>query len=156
LVVSRVCDPSGRTRAVWYLLTNLPAEVDTATVAVGYSWRGRIESLFKLLQSAGQQVEHGKQPTGAAIAKRLVVAAMACAWVWRWERQLSVEAATLRALLVRLSGRPMKWGQEDTASALRAGLGVLLAMLEALEQQSVEELRRFKQLVLDTAEEDSG
>jgi len=32
LVVSRVCDATGKTRAVWYLLTNLPAEVDTATV----------------------------------------------------------------------------------------------------------------------------
>ena len=156
LVVSRVCDTSGQTLAVWYLLTNLPAEVDTATVALWYYWRWRIESLFKLLKGAGQQVEHWKQPNGEVIAKRLVVAAMACALVWRLARQPSAEAATLRALLVRLSGRQMRWGQDHTAPALLAGLWVLLAMLAALEQHSVEELRRFKQLVLGTAEEDSG
>jgi hypothetical protein len=156
LVVSRVCDTSGQTLAVWYLLTNLPAEVDTATVALWYYWRWRIESLFKLLKSAGQQVEHWKQPHGEAIAKRLVVAAMACALVWRLEREPSAEAATLRGLLVRLSGRQMKWGRAHTAPALLAGLWVFLAMLEVLEQHSVEELRRFKKLVLDTAEEDSG
>src|SRR5262249_58483630 len=141
LVVSRVCDATGRTLAVWDLLTNVPAEVDTATVALWYYWRWRIESLFKLLKSAGQQVEHWKQPTGAAIAKRLVVAAMACALVWRLERQPSAEAGTLRALLVRLSGRQMRWGREATAPALLAGLWVLLAMLEVLEAHSVEELR---------------
>jgi hypothetical protein len=155
LVVSRVCDTSGQTLAVWYLLTNVPAEVDRATVALWYYWRWRIESLFKLLKSAGQQVEHWKQRHGEAIAKRLVVAAMACALVWRLARQPSAEAATLRGLLVRLSGRQMKWSQECTAPALLAGLWVLLAMLAVLEEHSVEELRRFKKLVLDTTE-DSG
>lgn len=128
----------------------------TATVALGSSGRWRIEALFKVLQGAGQQVEHGKQPNGEAIAKRLVVAALACALVWRLEGQPSAEAATRRALLVPWSGRPRKWGQASTAPALLAGLGVLLARVTALAQQSVEELRRFKQLVLDIAEEDSG
>jgi hypothetical protein len=155
-VVSRVCDTNGQTLAVWYLLTNLPAEVGTATVALWYYWRWRIESLFKLLKSAGQQVEQWKQPNGEAIAKRLVVAAMACALVWQLARHPSAEAATLRTLLVQLSGRQMKWGREYTVPALLAGLWVLLAMLEALERHSVEELRRFKQLVLGTVEEDSG
>jgi hypothetical protein len=81
---------------------------------------------------------------------------MACALVWRLARHPSTEAARLRELLVRLSGRQMKWGQEHTAPALLAGLWVLLALLAVLEEHSVEELRRFKQLVLDTAEEDSG
>lgn len=156
LVVSRVCDASGRTLAVWYLLTNLPGAVDTATAALWYYWRWRIESLFKLLKSDGQQVEHWKQPNGEAIAKRLVVAAMACALVWRLERQPSAEAAALRSLLVQLSGRQMRWGREATAPALLAGLWVLLAMLVALERHSVEDLRRFRQLVLGTAEDDSG
>jgi Transposase DDE domain len=156
LVVSRVCDPSGRTLAVWYLLTNLPAAVDTATVAVWYYWRWRIESLFKLLKGAGQQVEHWQQEGGEAIAKRLLVAAMACALVWRLQRQPSAEAESLRALLVRLSGRQRKRGREHTAPALLAGLWTLLAMLVELERHSVEELRRYKELLLDTAEEDSG
>jgi hypothetical protein len=156
LVVSRVCDSSGRTLAVWYLLTNVPAEVDTATVALWYYWRWRIESLFKLLKSAGQQVEHWKQSDGEAIAKRLVVAAMACALVWRLERHPTAEAADLRRVLVRLSGRQMRWGREATAPALLAGLWVLLAILAVLEDHSVEELRRFKKLALETAEDDSG
>jgi hypothetical protein len=156
LVVSRVCDSNGQTLAVWYLLTNLPAEVDTATVALWYYWRWRIESLFKLLKSAGQQVEHWKQPDGEAIAKRLVVAAMACALVWRLQGEPSAEAATLRQLLVRLSGRQQKRGRPATAPALLAGLWVLLAMLAVLEEHSVEELRQFKNLVLDTAKVDSG
>jgi hypothetical protein len=156
LVVSRVCDATGRTLAVWYLLTNVPADVDTATVALWYYWRWRIESLFKLLKSAGQQVEHWRQPDGEAIAKRLLVAAMACALVWQLERHPAAEAADLRALLVRLSGRQMRWGREATAPALLAGLWVLLAMLEVLEDHGVEELRRLKNLVLDTAHNDSG
>jgi hypothetical protein len=156
LVVSRVCDSNGQTLAVWYLLTNLPAEVDTATVALWYYWRWRIESLFKLLKSAGQQVEHWKQPDGEAIAKRLVVAAMACALVWRLQGDPSAEAATLRQLLVRLSGRQQKRGRPATAPALLAGLWVLLAMLAVLQEHSVEELRQFKNLVLDTAKVDSG
>jgi hypothetical protein len=156
LVVSRVCDASGKTLAVWYLLTNVPDAVETATVALWYYWRWRIESLFKLLKSAGHQVEQWKQQDGEAIAKRLVVAAMARALVWRLERHPSPEAETLRALLVQLSGRQMKHGTGSTAPALLAGLWVLLAMLEALQSHSVEELLRFKQLVLGDAEEGSG
>ena len=91
LVVSRVCDASGRTLAVWYLLTNLPATVDTATVALWYYWRWRIESLFKLLKSAGHQVEHWQQHNGEALAKRLLVAAMACTVIWRLAREPSAE-----------------------------------------------------------------
>ena len=156
LVVSRVCDTSGRTLAVWYLLTNLPAGVDTATVALWYYWRWRIESLFKLLKGAGHQVEHWQQHSGEALAKRLLVAAMACTLVWRLAREPSAEAATLRALLIRLSGRQLKYGQGHTLPALLAGLWVLLAMLEALEQHSVEELRQFKEVLLAGLEEDSG
>lgn len=156
LVVSRVCDAAGRTLAVWYLLTNVPAEVDTATVALWYYWRWRIESLFKLLKGAGHRVEQWQQAGGEAVAKRLVVAAMACALVWRLERHPAAEAADLRRLLVRLSGRQMRWGREATAPALLAGLGVLLALMAVLNEHSVAELRRFKKLALDTAEDDSG
>jgi hypothetical protein len=156
LVVSRVCDATGTTRAVWYLLSNVPAEVDTATVALWYYWRWRIESLFKLLKGAGQQAERWQQRGAEALAKRLLVAAMACAVVWRLERQGSAEAAGLRRLLVRLSGRQMEWGREATAPALLAGLWSLVAMLEVLDEHSVEELRRFKDLLLGGAEEESG
>ncbi len=156
LVVSRVCDGSARTLAVWYLLTNAPAEVEAATVALWYYWRWRIETFHKLIKSAGCQVERWQQLGGEAIAKRLVVVAMACTLVWRLERQSSPEAGSLRALLVQLSGRQMKRGKECTTPALLAGLWVLLAMIEALEQHSVEELRQFKHRVLGTAEKDTG
>ena len=50
-----------------------------------------------------------------------------------------------------LSGRQMKRGRESTAPALLAGLGVLLAMLAVLDEHSVEELRRFKEIVRQQA-----
>jgi hypothetical protein len=141
LVVSRVCNACGETLAVWHLLTNAPAEVDAATVALWYYWRWRIESFFELLKSGGQAAEQWQQETGAAIARRLLVAAMACAVVWRLERATAPEAITFCAFLVRLSGRQMKHGKTHTAPALLAGLYVYLAMLDALEQHSVEDLR---------------
>ena len=156
LIVSRVCDAAGATLAVWYLLTNLPATVDTATIALWYYWRWRIESFFKLLKSAGQQVESWQQETGAAIAKRLLIAAMACALVWQMEGHPSPEAATLRQLLVRLSGRQMKYGKTHTAPALLAGLWVLVTMLETLEHHSVEELRNLKKYLGFMPPEDTG
>jgi hypothetical protein len=156
LVVSRVCDPSGVTLAVWYLLTNLPADVAAEAVALWYYWRWRIESLFKLLKGAGHQAERWQQEGGEALAKRLLVAAMACAVVWGLERQESAEAAALRGVLVRLSGRQMKWGRGHTAPALLAGLWSLVAMLEVLDEHSVEDLHRFKALLLGGAEEESG
>jgi hypothetical protein len=155
-VISRVCDTSGRTVAVWYPLTDLPSSVAAAAVVLWYYWRWRIESLFKLLKSHGHQAEHRQQEGGEAIAKRLLVAAMACALVWRLQRQPSAGAASLRALLVRLSGRQMAWGREHTAPALLAGVWVLLAMLEALQRHSLGELQQFKEILLGSAEEDSG
>jgi hypothetical protein len=64
LIVSRVCNAAAQTLAVWYLLTNTPAEIGTATVALWYYWRWRIESLRKLHKSAGQQAEQWQQETG--------------------------------------------------------------------------------------------
>jgi hypothetical protein len=156
LVVSRVRDGAGRTPAVWYLLTDLPASVDAATAALWYYWRWRIESLFKLLKGAGHQLEHWQQATGEAIAKRLLVAAMACALVWRVGRHPAPEAATLRELLVRLSGRQAKRGRGATDPALLAGLWTLLSMLQALQEHSVDELRHLKDLALEIVEDDSG
>ena len=125
-------------------------------MALWYYWRWRIESLFKWLKSAGHQVEHWQQRSAAALAKRLLLAAMACTLVWRLAREPSAAAQTLREVLVQLSGRQQKRGRPATLPALLAGLWVLLAMLEVLEQHSVEELRRFKTILLDGNEEDSG
>jgi hypothetical protein len=145
LVVSLVHDAAGNLLATWCLLTNLPAAVTTSQVALWYYWRWRIESFFKLLKSAGQELESWQQETGAAIARRLLVACMACVAVWQVARAPGAEAETLRSLLVRLSGRQMKYGVAFTLPALLAGTWVLLSMLEVLEHHDLDELRRLAQ-----------
>ncbi len=148
LIVSRVYDADGRLLAVWLLLTNVPPAVDAATVALWYYWRWRIESYFKLLKSAGQQLEQWQQRTALALARRLLVAGMACVLIWQLARSPEPEAATLRSLLVRLSGRQMKWGVPFTEPALLAGLWVLLAMLEVAQRYDLAELQRLARFVL--------
>jgi len=120
-------------------------------VALWYYWRWRIESYHKLLKGAGQQVEHWQQETAAAMARRLLVAAMACVVVWRLARDEHPQAAAMRDVLVRLSGRQMRRGKIArgfTETALLAGLGVLLPMLELLEHHDVAELRGMAEAAL--------
>jgi hypothetical protein len=143
LVVSRVYDEKGNLLAQWLLLTNVPPEVGAAEIALWYYWRWRIESFFKLLKGAGQHVEQWQQETAIAVARRLFVASMACVLIWQLARSTAPEAARLRSLLVRLSGRQMKWGKEFTEPALLAGMWVLLAMLDVLQQHDVAELQQL-------------
>lgn len=148
LVVSEVRDrDSGRVLERWLLLTNLPAEqVPAATVALWYYWRWRIEGYHKLLKGAGQQAECWQQETAAALARRLAVASMAAVVVWKLARDERPDAARLRGVLIRLSGRQTKRGKGTrgfTEPALLAGLGVLLPMLELLRTDEVEDLRRL-------------
>src|SRR5262249_18970913 len=105
----------------------------------------------KVPRGSGQQLEDGQQETGLAVAKRLLVASMACVVVWEVARGEGPEAEALRALLVRLSGRQMKWGKPFTWPALLAGLWVLLTMLEVLEYYDLAELRRLGDRVRPTA-----
>lgn len=149
LVIAEVRDLQGKRLAVWYLLTNLPAEVDADTVALWYYWRWSIESYFKLLKSAGMQVEQWQQTSAAAIARRLLVASMACVTVWRLARSEHPQAAPARKLLVRLSGRQMKHRCEFTMPALLAGMWTLLTMLEVLKTHSLDELRDLAQIALN-------
>jgi len=148
LVISEVRDLDGKPLAVWYLLTNVEAEVDAATIALWYYWRWRVESFFKLLKSAGFEVERWQQESAAATARRLLIAAMACVVVWRLDRSTHPQAEADRTLLVRLSGRQMKYGVKHTKPALLAGLWTLLAMLRTLEFHSVDELRTLAELIL--------
>jgi|SRR5208282_1398814 len=151
LVVSRIYDSQGQLLAEWLLLTNVTSEVDAAEIALWYYWRWRIESYFKLLKGAGQQLEQWQQETAIAIARRLLVASMACVLIWQLARNSSPEAVRLRSLLIRLSGRQMKWGEEFTEPALLAGMWVLLAMLEVMQQHDETELQRMVTLVLDAS-----
>ena len=108
-----------------------------------YYWRWRIESFFKLLKSHGQQLEEWQQETGMVIARRMLVAAMACVVVWQLESESSPESMKFKDALVRLSGRQMKKKKRHTAPALLAGLWVLLSMLALLEQTDLNELKGF-------------
>lgn len=148
LIVSRVYSPEGELLATWLLLTNVPSTVSAATLALWYYWRWLIESYFKLLKSAGQEVEQWQQETAEAIARRLLVAAMACAVVWQLARNPAPQARRLRQLLIRLSGRQMGHRVEFTEEALLAGLWPFLAMLDVLEEQSPDELRALASTLL--------
>jgi hypothetical protein len=146
LVISEVRDAAGNVLAIWYLLTNVSSDVDSATIALWYYWRWSIESYFKLLKSAGMNLEGWQQQTVAAIARRLLVASMACVTVWRLSRSAHPQAERAREVLVRLSGRQMKHGRKFTLPALLAGLWTLLAMFEILETYSIDDLHKLAEL----------
>lgn len=130
--------------ATWQLLSNVPLDWATSTqLAYCYYWRWRIESFFKLLKSHGHQLERWQQETGAAIARRLLIAAMACVVVWQLQADGSRQAQEFKNILVRLSGRQTKRTRPHTAPALLAGLWVLLSMLSLLEHYNLRDLRRL-------------
>lgn len=143
LVFAEVRSSEGQVLATWRLLTNLPAEIDDATVALWYYWRWSIEKYFKLLKSAGMNVEQWQQATAHAVAARLLVASMACVTVWRLARSSHPQAENARQLLVRLSGRQMKRSQLWTMPAMLAGLWNLLAMMEVLDQYTTHQLHEL-------------
>jgi hypothetical protein len=66
---------------------------------------------------------------------------MAGVLVWQLRWSPAPEAAPVRELVGRLTGRQVRRGPEPSAPALLAGLGVLLAMMEALETYPLERLR---------------
>ena len=143
LVISEVRDASGKVLAEWFLLSNVAPSVDAATLALWYYWRWRIESYFKLLKGAGQQLEHWEQETGCAIFKRVLIASQACALAWRLMSARGDFAEETRAFLVRLSGRQTKRAKPVTASALLSGLYVLFTINETLNQYSPEQIAAF-------------
>jgi hypothetical protein len=147
LVVSRIHDTKGQLLAQWLLLTNVPNEVDAITIARWYYYRWQIESMFKLLKSAGQQVEQWQQDDALAIAKRLVVASCACVLVWQLAAATSPQALEIQSFLVRLSGRQTKRRRPVTAPALFAGLWMLFSTLTLLEHYDVDQLKQYAKLI---------
>jgi hypothetical protein len=144
LIVVQLRNAAGKLRAQWLLLSNAPLDWATAErLAWCYYWRWRIESFFKLLKSHGQQLEQWQQTSGPAIARRLLIAAMACVVVWQLQADASPAAKELKDLLVRLSGRQMKRTRPHTAPALLAGLWVLLSLLALLEHYDLRHLKRL-------------
>lgn len=144
LVLVQVRDETGSILAEWLLLSNAPRSwATTEQLARSYYWRWRIESFFKLLKSHGHHLEQWQQESGPAIARRLLVAAMACVVVWQLDHDDSAKAMEFKDALVRLSGRQMKRTKRHTTPALLAGLGVLLSMSALLQQIDIRKLTDF-------------
>jgi hypothetical protein len=142
LVVCQLRLPDGKIEAEWYLLSNVPSGTSDEQLAEWYYWRWKIESYFKLLKSHGFQIDQWQQQTADAIAKRLLVTAMACVVVWQLQRAKEPETIALRDLLVRLSGRQVRRGH-TTAPAILAGLWVFLSAIELLEHYDLNDLKQM-------------
>ncbi len=139
LVITRLVDADGYVVAQWMLLTNVSDPSVTAyQIALWYYWRWLIETYFKLLKSHGQELEQWQQQTGEAIARRILVASMACVVVFSLQQDDSEEGIETRRLLVRLSGRQMKYGCISTAPALLAGFMTLLSVTDLLTQTDID------------------
>lgn len=147
LVIAQVRDKWGKVLATWRLWSNLGAEVEASTLALWYYWRWRIESFFKLLKRAGQHLEQWQQENASRIAKRLLVAAQACVVIWALMRSEDPQSQSLRRFLMDLSGRMTKPGVEYTAPALFDGMSNLLAIIDALDQYPVAEIRQMASFV---------
>ena len=133
---------------VWYLLTNVTPDADATQISLWYYWRWKVESYFKLLKTSGQEIEQWQQESAEAITRRLLVASMACVVVWQLAQDQSSEAAALRDILIRLSGRQMKRGCSFTMPALLAGLWALLGTFSILEDHELSDLKKLAQQVL--------
>ncbi len=145
LVISRILSDSGEVLANWLLLSNM-TYVEAQEVALWYHWRWQIESWFKLLKRAGHDLESWQQESGIAIAKRLLVASMACVVVWEIAAAKGKSAEEFRDFLIKLSGRQMKHKVRYTTPALLAGLWGFLSMLEVLQTYSTEQLEQMKEM----------
>jgi hypothetical protein len=149
-IISRVQDLNGNLLAHWYLLSNVET-VSMDVIALWYYWRWSIETFFKLLKSAGMQLESWQQETGEAIARRLLIACMACACVWQIAMAEGPEAGEIRNLLVRLSGKQMKYGVKFTKPALFTGLCALLNAFDLLERYDPGEIKQMLHRILGEA-----
>lgn len=147
LIVSKIVDDNNQELSIWYLLSNVNG-VSKATLALWYYWRWSIETFYKLMKSAGMQLESWQQTTSLAIAKRIMVASMACVTVWRIANATGPEAGEIRKVLIRLSGRQMKRKKEFTYTALLAGLWSLLSMGDMLENLGAEKIKSLLAKIL--------
>jgi hypothetical protein len=147
LIVSKILDQEGKVISWWFLLTNAH-DVSVSEIALWYYWRWSIESFFKLLKTAGMHIESWQQESAEAIARRLLVACMACVFVWQIAEAKGPEASELRDLLIRLSGRQMKYGVKFTRPALFAGLCSLLNTLELVQTYDVQDLQNILRKII--------
>jgi hypothetical protein len=141
LVVTDVRDLKGRVLARWLLLTNVPVVMaDAATIARWYYFRWRIESMHKLLKSAGWQLEGWLQRDGHRLLIKLLVAFGAGASIWALERRHDAESEAFQRLLMQLCGRQTKRYRMITTSGLLAGLWVLQKAVGPLARYGANQL----------------
>lgn len=143
LAVSKITNVDGDLVAQWYLLTNAPDHIDEAQLALWYYFLWEVETFFKLLKSAGHQLESWEQETARATFNRILIATQACVMAWALMAASDEAAIKARLFLVRLPGRQMKRTRPATIPAILDGMFILFTMFEALEQYSISELREF-------------
>jgi len=148
-VVERLVNEQNNIVAEWILLTNVPKEVKATTIGTWYYHRWKIESYFKLLKSAGFNLESWQQETPMALFRRLLVVSYATLFVWKIERSEEKNAPIVRKFLVQLSGRLIEKNKEYTTPALLAGLWVFMKMMNVLAIYDVETLFTFKEQLGD-------
>lgn len=150
-VVTRLLDEDGYIVAQWMLLTNVfDTAISAHQIALWYYWRWMIETYFKLLKSHGIELEQWQQQSGEAIARRILVASMACVVAFGLQSDDSDEGIQTRRILIRLSGRQMKYGTISTAPALLAGFMALLSVTDLLTQPDID-IGKLKRLAKKSA-----
>jgi hypothetical protein len=141
LVVERLINKEGEIVAQWILLTNVKTSVSSEKVATWYYYRWKIESYFKLLKSAGFNLEKWQQQNPKALFRRLLICSHACVLLWKLQQSNEANAEDIKKFLIKISGRLMAW---DTAPALLAGLWNFLSMMDILTVYDVDELFTMK------------
>ena len=144
LVVERLINKQGEVVAQWILLTNVSNSVSAEKVATWYYYRWKIESYFKLLKSAGFNLEKWQQKKAEAIFRRLLICSHACILLWKLQQSNEENAEIIKKFLIKLSGRLMEWGKDSTAPALLAGLWNFLQMMEVLTLYDIDELFKMR------------
>lgn len=124
VVIARLVNSRGECLSTWYLISNILEETGKK-LSQWYAWRWKIESFFKLLKQAGFQLESWGQQTPEAIAKRMMIALMACTLIWQLQADQSAQSKEFKKQLLKMSGRQLK-PNACTDSALLAGLWVYL------------------------------
>ena len=138
LICTRIEDKEGRLLASWYLLSN--TQLSAEVLAQYYHYRWQIESYFKLLKSAGHHMENWLQQSSEAFFKRALIVAQSCVLVWQLMLDQSRQAQELKTLLIRLSGRRVKYKRPTTAPALLDGYMMLLGAYELMQSMTFEEI----------------
>lgn len=149
LICTCIEDKQGNLLAQWLLLTN-EQTLSMFEIAQAYYYRWQIESYFKLLKSAGHQMESWLQQSASAFFKRALLVSQSCVMVWKLMNDSSQKVKELRQLLIRLSGRQMKKNKPYTAPALLDGYLMLLSAHELLQQLTPEQIAQaVKQFQLE-------